>query len=145
MNGEIFAELAASKSEPKKLEIEQGEGLGDIDIGDESEGTLTVDVYKDGDNLVVESAVAGVSPDDLDINITNESVTIRGRRKKERKVDEKDFFYQELFWGSFSRSIILPYEVDPEKSRASFKDGVLKIVMPRLDKKKAKKLRVKID
>ncbi|KKU93806.1 MAG: Protein containing Heat shock protein Hsp20 protein [Candidatus Jorgensenbacteria bacterium GW2011_GWA1_48_13] len=140
---EIFAELAKTKSELKSLRIEANEPPAGID--EESEGQLTVDVYQTKDDIIVQSTVAGVAPEDLEINITNEAVTVSGRREKMEKVEEKDYFYQECFWGRFSRSIILPQEVDPEKSTASIKNGVLTVKMPKLNRKRAKKLKVKFD
>ena len=144
---DLFIELAKVKSEPRSLKVEVEESGGAPPIenpSDESEGQLTVDVYQDNENIIVQSTVAGIDPEGLEINITNESVTIRGERQRETKVDEKDYFYQECFWGRVSRSIILPQEVDPEKSNAVLKNGVLTIKMPKLDRKKAKKLKVKI-
>jgi HSP20 family protein len=141
----IFFELARAKSEPKPLKIEVDEKPLVTENEEESEGQLTVDVYQDKDDIVVQSTIAGVNPENLEINITPESVTIRGRREKTNQVEEKDYFYQECFWGHFSRSIILPHEVDPEKSTASLKNGILTIRMPKLDRKKAKKLKVKSD
>lgn len=136
-------ELAKVKSEPKPLQIESKEENFEFD--EESEGQLTVDVYQDKESIVVQSTVAGIDPEDLEINITNESVTVKGRRERLEKIEDKDYFYQECFWGKFSRSIILPEEVDPEKSTAALKNGVLTIKMPKLNRKKAKKLKVKID
>lgn len=147
-NDEAFAKLAAMKEESKNIEVDKNTGDAEEakDIAAESEGQLTVDVYQDGKNIMVESTVAGVDPENLEINITNESVTIRGTREREKKIEDKDFFYQECFWGTFSRSVILPHEVDPEKSTAAIsKNGLLVIKMPRLDRKKAKKLQVKVD
>ena len=147
-NDEVFAELAAMKEKSKNIEVDKDVGDAEEakDIAAESEGQLTVDVYQDGENIIVESTVAGVDPENLEINITNESVTIRGTREREKTIEDKDFFYQECFWGTFSRSVILPYEVDPEKSTAAIsKNGLLVIKMPRLDRKKAKKLHVKVD
>ena len=115
------------------------------EVSEEMEGQLTVDVYQDKESIVVQSTVAGIDPEDLEINITNESVTVKGRRERLEKIEDKDYFYQECFWGKFSRSIILPEEVDPEKSTAALKNGVLTIKMPKLNRKKAKKLKVKID
>ncbi len=140
---DIFVELAKTKTEPKAIKIETEEPAATLD--EENEGQLTVDVYQDGDDVVVQSTVAGVNPDELEINITNESVTIRGKRERMEKIEEKDYFYQECFWGRFSRSIILPQEVDPEKSTANIKNGVLIVRMPKLNRKRAKKLKVKFD
>ena len=117
----------------------------DGELAKEADGQLTVDVYQNSDEIIVQSTVAGVAPDDLDINITSESVTIRGKREKEEKIEEKDYFYQECFWGSFSRSIILPQEIDPDRSTAVIKNGILTIRMPKIQRQKAKKIKVKID
>lgn len=137
---DIFAELAKVKTEPEPLlRVKTEDGKGP----EEGEGTLTVDVFEDGDYLVVESTIAGAKDEDLEINITNESVSIRGRRERKEEVKEKDYFYQELFWGAFSRSIILPQEVDPENSTAALKNGILTIRMPKMSRQKQKKIKVK--
>ncbi|MCL4403843.1 Hsp20/alpha crystallin family protein [Patescibacteria group bacterium] len=138
---DIFVELAKVKSAPASLKINEETTVAEND----SEGTLTVDVYEDGDDIVVQSTVAGVEDDKLEVNITAESVTIRGERERNDKVEDKDYFYQELFWGTFSRTVILPHEVDPEHSSASLKNGILTVRMPKLDRAKAKKLKVKTD
>ena len=115
------------------------------ELMEEGEGQLAIDVYQAPDEIVVESTIAGVNPEDLDIDITPESVTIRGKRTKEKKIQNEDYFYQECYWGKFSRSIILPQEVDPESATASLKNGVLTIQMPKLNRKKSKKLKVKFN
>jgi len=111
-------------------------------ISDEGEGQLTVDVYQTPDDIVVESTVAGVKPDEIDIDVTSEAVTIRGERNHEHNIDEGDYFYQECFWGKFSRSIILPQEVDPDRAHSSLKNGVLTIRLPKVHRNKSRKLRV---
>jgi HSP20 family molecular chaperone IbpA len=111
-------------------------------IRSEAEGQLTLDVYQTKTQIIVESTIAGVAPGDLDIEITPESVTIRGERQKEDKVEEDDYLYQECFWGSFSRSIILPQEVDADKAEATLKNGVLKIKLPKINREKSKKVKV---
>lgn len=144
-NNEFFVELAKAKTIPTAVKIESDGEPALLDIEEEIEGQLTVDVYQDKDDVVVQSTVAGVnSEDDLEVNVTNESVTIRGKRERIDKIQEKDFFYQECYWGRFSRSIMLPVEVDPEKSVVSLKNGVLTVRMPKLSRQKAKKLKVKI-
>jgi len=113
---------------------------------DEGEGQLAIDVYQTKDTLVIEAPIAGViSAENLDVSITNESVTIRGKREREARVKEDDYFYQECYWGRFSRSIILPQEIDPEKAEATIKNGILTIKLPKLQRQKSKKLRVKFD
>ena len=111
-------------------------------IEEENEGQLTIDVYQTPAHIVIESTIAGVKPEDLDIDITNESVTIRGKRSRESRIEEDDYIYQECYWGRFSRSIILPQEVDPDNADASMKNGILTIKLPKLERHKAKKLRV---
>lgn len=112
---------------------------------EEAEGSLTLDVYQTSSSIIVESAVAGVNPENLDISITSDSVCIRGKREKMEKVETKDYLFQECYWGRFSRSVVLPQEVDPDRAQAALKNGVLKIVLPKLNKQKTKKLKVKFD
>jgi HSP20 family protein len=112
-------------------------------ITEEGEGQLTIDVYQTKDDIVIESTIAGVKPEDLDIDITNESVSIRGERRRETCVPESDYLYQECYWGRFSRSVILPQEIDPDKASAEMDQGILKITLPKINREKSKKLRIK--
>ncbi|MEK7554830.1 MAG: Hsp20/alpha crystallin family protein [Patescibacteria group bacterium] len=141
INGEDapIAELAKASLVARRKDDEPVEAPGD------DEGQLAIDVYQTGDSIIVESPIAGVAPDDIDIAITSESVTIRGKRVRERHVREEDYVYQECYWGKFSRSVSLPQEVDADKAEASIKNGVLTIVIPKLNRSKAKKLKVKTD
>jgi len=112
-------------------------------LEEEGEGQLTVDVYQTPSEFVIESTIAGVDPDDVDVDVTSESVTIKGSRKRKRSVTEDDYLYQECFWGKFSRSIILPQEVDPERAESSLKNGILTIRLPKLHREQTKKLKIK--
>lgn len=107
----------------------------------EEEGQLAVDVYQDKKNIIIKSTIAGVEPDDIDISIDNDMITIRGRREKQRDIAEDDYFYQECYWGGFSRSIILPVEVDAEGIEAGMRNGVLTITLP---KTHAKDMSIKV-
>ncbi len=111
--------------------------------GDDQEGQLTVDVYQTPEHIVVKSTIAGVKPDDLDVSITNDMVTIRGTRRHDEEVTEEDYFYRECYWGSFSRSIILPVDIVSEKADASLKDGILTIKIPKADALLTKKVKVR--
>lgn len=111
----------------------------------ETEGQLAIDVYQTSEDIVIESAIAGVEPDDLDINVTNDSVTIKGKRKHFSEKEERNYLYQECFWGKFSRSIILPQEIDPDRATVHFKNGILKIRLPKLNRKKVRKLKIKTE
>jgi HSP20 family protein len=114
-------------------------------LEEESEGQLTIDVYQTDDDIVIESTVAGVEPDDIDIDISSEAVTIRGERKRVNEVSEENYLYQECYWGKFSRSIILPQEIDPDKAKAEFKNGVLRVRLPKIAKGRTRKLKVRGD
>lgn len=94
------------------------------------EGQLSVDVFRDADDLVIRSTVAGVKPEEIDISMHGDLLTIRGKRQSEREVDEQQWFYRECYWGSFSRSIVLPYEVVTDQAKASLKNGVLEVRIP---------------
>ncbi len=110
---------------------------------DDNEGQLTIDVYQTDNDIIIKSTIAGVKPEDLDVNINNDMVTIRGERKTEEEVSEENYYYQECYWGSFSRSVILPVDVISDKAEASMKNGILTIRLPKADVNKAKKIQVR--
>lgn len=107
------------------------------------DGELSVDVYQTPTHIIIKAMIAGVRPEDLDISITRDMVTIRGKREQHAEGQNGDFFFQELYWGSFSRTIVLPQEIDLEEAEASEKHGLLVIRLPKLDKGRAAKLKVK--
>lgn len=106
------------------------------------EGQLTVDVYQTDDDIVIKSTIAGVTVDDMDIAITNDMVTIKGKRNPDEHIDAADYYYQELYWGPFSRSVILPEDIDVEKASASMKNGILTLRLPKLAKSRMKKVKI---
>jgi len=114
-------------------------------LSGEMEGQLTVDVYQTPDEIVVQSTIAGVDPDHIDIDVTSESITIRGERHQDEIIDENDYFYQECFWGKFARSVILPQEIDPDKATSAIKNGVLTIHLPKIHRNKTRKVKVKTE
>lgn len=107
------------------------------------EAQLTVDVYNTPSEIVIKTMVAGVKPEDLDVSITRDSVTIRGERGEERTVTEQDYLHRELYWGAFSRTINLPEEVDVDEAEASEKYGMLILRLPKVDKNRQAKLKVR--
>ncbi len=107
------------------------------------EGHLPVDMYQTPTEIILRTFVAGVRPDELNVSISRDMVVIEGSREERSEVTGSDYFSQELFWGSFSRTIMLPQEVDVENCVANAKDGLLTIVLPKLDRAKQTKLRVK--
>lgn len=106
------------------------------------EGQLSVDVYDKGDNLVVKSTIAGVKPEDLEIYIHNDMLTIRGKRSREENISRDNYYYQECYWGGFSRSLILPTEVQADKIEAVLKNGVLTVILPKASKSKQINIKV---
>lgn len=106
------------------------------------DGQLTVDVYQTEDDIVIQSTIAGVDQNSIDISVTNDMVVIKGKRLGPDNIKQSDYYYQELFWGPFSRSIILPEDIDSDKARASMKNGLLTIHLPKLSKLKTRKVRI---
>ena len=140
----------ARKHNPDE-EILQDEFLDDTSstsdewMGEEEfEGQLAVDVYQTKDSVVVKAPIAGVRSEDIDIAISEDVMTIRGDRKEEVIVEKEHYYVQECFWGSFSRSIILPTSTIAEKAQATLKDGVLTVTVPKVvQEDKVKKIKVK--
>lgn len=110
---------------------------------EEEEGQLTVDVYETPGEIVIKTMVAGVKPEDLDVAISRESVTIRGKREGDKTISKEDYFHRELYWGSFSRTVVLPAEIDVDEAEAVEKYGLLILRLPKLDKNRQTKLKVK--
>lgn len=110
---------------------------------EDGEGQLTIDVYQTDNDIVIRSTIAGVKPEDLDVSINNDMITIRGERRKDEEVTEENYYYQECYWGGFSRSVILPVDVLAEKIDASMKNGILTIRLPKADNTKTKKIQVR--
>jgi len=137
LNQENFGIIEAG-SKARKIKIDSQKKI----LGEEEEGRLTVDVYQTDDEIVIVAPVAGVSPDDIDISLSGDMITIKGKREMNPKENEVDYLYQECFWGSFSRTIILPSEIDPEKVKATLKEGILKIHLPKVKKEKVKKIKI---
>ena len=127
---------------------------GGVKLTDEDEGLPALEkreaAHFDGGpndpwagDIIVQTFVAGVSPSDLEINITRDMITIRGKRAENAKVQAGDFFSQELYWGSFSRTVSLPQEIEPDEAEAIERHGLLTIRMPKIDKNKKSNLKVK--
>lgn len=112
-------------------------------LEDDSEGELTVDVYETPSSIVVKTIVAGVKKENIEISLSRDMITIKGHRSAEEEIDEDDYFHRELYWGSFSRTILLPKEVDIDHAEATENQGLLTIKLPKIDKGKQTKLRVK--
>lgn len=134
--------------EEKKIKVKQESSLDEEEVDRDifqKEGQLTVDVFETDKDIIIQSVVAGVNPEDIDISIEKDMVSIRGKR--ERRVEEhvENFFYQECFWGRFTREVVLPAEVDKDKAEASMKNGVLTIKIPKIHTTNSKKLNINIE
>lgn len=156
MDEKFFEELAQNRADHEQnFEIQLAKAKTSTRIAppkimsdpeaDLTEGTLTIDVYQSENEIVIESAIAGVRPEDLDITATNESVSIKGLRHRDESIADDKYFYQECFWGKFSRSVILPQEVDPEEAKVSYRNGILTIKLPKIIRHKSKRLNIKTD
>lgn len=109
------------------------------------EGQLAIDAFQTDDSLIVKAPIAGVKPENLEISVTDDSVSIKGQRKEEREITRDNYLCQECYWGSFSRVYTLPIAVDAEKAKASLKNGILTISIPKLEKSKRKIIKVKAE
>lgn len=98
----------------------------------EEEGQLSVDVYQQANNIIVKSTIAGAQPDDIEIAVQGDTLTISGKREMTEEVDYKDYLYRECYWGKFSRTIILPVPVQEDKVKADLKNGVLTVSLPKI-------------
>lgn len=110
---------------------------------DFEEGQLSVDVYETPKDIIIKSTIAGVKPEDIDISINNDMLTIKGKREEEQEIKEENYLYKECYWGSFSRSIILPTEIHANKIDAQLENGILTVTLPKVKTKKDVKIKVK--
>lgn len=122
---------------------ENGAWQEDATTAVQEEGELPIDMYQTGEKVVIRALIAGVSPDDLDIAITRDMVTIRGSREEDREAPDEDYYHRELYWGGFSRTILLPEEILIDEAEAKEKHGLLEIVLPKVDKERSARLKVK--
>jgi len=106
-------------------------------------GELSVDVINTPSEIIIKAMVAGVKPQDLDVQISRDMVTIVGSREESSEISEQDYYHKELYWGAFSRNILLPEEVDVEMAEAKEKHGLLEIKLPKIDKGRKTKLQIK--
>jgi len=138
---EIIQETEKKKGQkPQKVKIEKKQGpiqkaKEESQNWMETDGQLAVDVYQTKSSFVIQALVAGIKPEDLDISVENDFLIIKGKREKTEEVQEKDYFYQECYWGSFSRKVSLPEDLDSSKIKASLKKGILTIKIPTIAKK----------
>ncbi len=127
----------------KKMSVASQRAVAPVAAQDDAEGQLPVDVYQTANEMVIRAFVAGVRADELNVSISRDMVVIEGSREEREQIPESDYFTRELFWGAFSRTILLPQEADVENSSAASKDGLLTIILPKHDKARQTKIKVK--
>lgn len=104
-----------------------------------------VDIFEEGDDFVVKAEIPGMKKEDIEVNLTDDMVTISGEKKQEEKVEKKDYYRLERSYGSFSRSFRLPKEIQTDKAKATFKDGVLEVKAPKTEEAKKKEKNIPIE
>ena len=142
----LTGSVKANEEEPdvKKITVKSEDKNGNGWIEEENEeAELTVDVYQTPTEIIVQTMIAGVKPEDLELTIARDMLTIRGKREESKIIDEENYFTKELYWGSFSRTILLPQEVEPEETEAIEKHGLLTIKLEKIDKEKRTNVKIK--
>ena len=104
-----------------------------------------MDVYEDKDNVVVKAELPGMDKNEIEVNLSGSVLTLKGEKKKEQEVEEKDYYRSERSYGAFLRTVDLPKDVQADKIKASFKNGVLEVRLPKTQEAKTKEIKVKID
>lgn len=141
----FFERLTGSHKEEEETKLDVLSDKSFIkEVEEENEeGQLTVDVFQNPTEIIIQAIIAGVRPEDIDVSITRDMITIKGKREDSRRIERENFFFQELYWGSFSRSILLPQEIDPDEAEAIMKNGILTIKLPKIDKERVQKVKIK--
>lgn len=142
LTGSIRAEEEHIEVSDEPIKGDKKNGNGWMEEENE-ELELTVDVYQTPTDIMVQTMVAGVKPEDLELTIARDMITIKGKREENRNIDEENYFIKELYWGKFSRTILLPQEVEPEEVEATEKHGLLTIKIQKVDKEKKNTIKVK--
>ena len=106
--------------------------------------TPAVDVYQDKDNVVVETPLAGVDPEKVNISVENDILKIEGKSEHQSEVDEKNYYRKEVRFGSFYRAVALPTHVKADKAQANFENGLLKVIIPKAEEVKPKTIKVSV-
>lgn len=111
--------------------------------GEEAEWGFPIDVFETEKEIVVKGALPGIKPEDVEITVTENTLTIKGETKAEEKVEKENYYRREMRWGAFARVVPLPAGAYADKAEAEFKDGVLTVTLPRAEEVRAKQIKVK--
>jgi len=107
-------------------------------------GTVPLDIYEEGDNLIVKASVPGIKPEDLNVQVQDNLLTISGETRQEEERKEEHYHLREHRYGRFERSVTLPYPVVADKAEAIFENGVLKLTLPKAEEARRKQIPVKV-
>ncbi len=127
----------------EKIEEKEEKKSGNWLEEENEEAELAVDVYQTPTDIVIQTFVAGVRPENLDLTIARDMITISGKREENRNINEENYFTKELYWGKFCRTILLPQEIEPEEAEATEKHGLLTIRLEKIDKGKKTIIKVR--
>lgn len=114
-----------------------------INFDAEEEGHLSVDVFQSGDKIIVKATIAGAKNEDIEVIVNGDMLTIKGERRLNQDVEYDDYLYRECYWGKFSRTIILPVQIEESKVEAKMDNGVLTIILPKAKRTKELKIDIK--
>lgn len=143
---ELDGEEEMDEMEEKRSLLKSKSGAINHSTWDEElsgEGELSVDVFLTPDSIIIKAMIPGVRKDEVDLAISRDTVTIKGTRTEDKTVTDDDYIVRELYWGSFSRTIQLPHEVDIDNAEAVENQGVLTLKLPRTDRERKAKIRIK--
>jgi HSP20 family protein len=130
-------ELTVNASAQNKVAVQQ------VESAPEEVGELPVDMYENGNEIIVQTLIAGVLPENLSINITRDMVSISGRREENKNIPDENYHIRELYWGAFARTVELPDEIDIAQAEAIERHGMLVIKLPKIDKNRRTVLKIK--
>jgi len=140
---EPFRDLVSLREAMDRLFEESVVRPGGAALAPRAVGALAVDVYETDEDVVVKTSVPGVDPEELDISITGDTLTIKGETRAEEEVEEENYVYRERRYGAFSRSMTIPSSVKADEADAEFEDGVLTLRLPKAEEVKPKTIKVK--
>lgn len=140
--GEKTKEESAKIKRGKKEENRGRQSFNLENLNNAPEGELAVDIYQTEDELVIRSAIAGIGPEKLDVLIENDVITIQGNREEPQEPGKADFLCKECYFGPFARKIISPFEIDPSRAKATMKQGIFTVRIPKIQKEKRVKVEI---
>lgn len=108
------------------------------------EWQVPIDMYQTDNEIVVKAAIPGLKPEEVDISITGDTLTIKGEHKEDKEVKDEDYFYKECRFGAFSRTLTIPVKVKSDKAEAVFENGILTLTLPKAEEVKPKQIKVKV-